>query len=333
MRERIETILTVIVVTLLVWLYAEGRVATSYTDQRVLLNFETRSGAPIDYRGPERVSVSFKASPSIKREFDQLAAAGVTVVVDDLVPGIPDQRTLVLSDILNETDLGRRGVAVLSTSPATAEVQIIRLRTVTVPVQYRTQGFDLVPPPVIDPREVSLTLPESVDVPESDLFALLSLDASDLGGLVEGVERSQSVRLQPSPAAVSKWTALSPSDARITYTVKQTRDVLELTTVPVRVNLPVGLAEEYAISVPESERFIPTLAMSGPVDAIQRVRSGEQAVWVELRPSREQLEAAAEAIPPEVELMPILVAPAGLTAEVGLTTVTVEVQRRAATAR
>lgn len=330
MRERIETIVTVIVVTLLVWLYAEGRVVTQYEDQQITINFESVSGdSPIFYDGTGRITVSFRASPSIKREFDRLKEQPITLTIDDTQPDLRDERTIVLTEALANTELAEHGIIIEETKPRSAEIKVIRQRSVVLPLRLITDGFQLTSPAVIEPAEVELTLPEDLELP-ADTVATLRLDMEDIAGFEAGDELTQNVPIIIPEEARSAWTTITPNSARVTYTIRQTRDTVELNTVPVRVNLLVSLAGDFALSTPETERFIPRLLLVGPADALQQIRDNPNSVWVELRPTRDQLEAAADADPPTLEVTPFLVAPPGVSSQDGqLRTTTVTVTRKA----
>ncbi|QDU72101.1 YbbR-like domain-containing protein [Mucisphaera calidilacus] len=328
MRERLESILTIAVVSLLVWLYAESRVVTQYNNLPITIAFESRSGAPINYEGTGRIQVSFKASPSIKREFDRIAEQPVTITVDDTLPDLPDLRTLVLAETLDNTDFAELGLVIEDTSPPTARIEIIRRRKLILPVRLETDGFQLTEPPVIEPAEAEITLPESIQLPDNT-SALVRLSLDDIAGFDTGTQRAQNAPIIIPADAESPWTTIQPANARITYTVRQTRDTVELPTVPVRINILVSLADDFTLTIPEAERFIPSILLIGPADALQQVRDQPNSVWVELRPTRDQLEAAADAQPPTLELTPVLVAPPGVTTEDGsLPATTLDIARR-----
>ncbi|MBX3381269.1 MAG: hypothetical protein KF805_14335 [Phycisphaeraceae bacterium] len=299
MLDNIKTILLVSVITVLVWVFAE---AETLQRREVRFTLQFVSDAPTEraiqsedsFRGT--VTVSFSGSAAAFTPAEELARSGpLTFAIGSPgIPASPGEYVISLRDAMRaDPTLRKLGLTIDRVEPPTVRVHVeaMEMRTARVVVDVGDSELDGVPE--VRPATVKLYLPSDVagaagSTPE--VFA--TLRPEDLARLLAGRRETVSqVRLELPIALKNKRAArIEPPTASVTLAVRKRQATAELTGVPVQVRIAPGELSRWDISIPEQDRFIPKVTVSGPADYVDQVKRGEIKVVATINLSFEDLE-------------------------------------------
>jgi hypothetical protein len=336
-REKLETYVVVTVVAVLVWLYAEGENVKLYNNEPVAVQFVAPEGQQlaVEPAEPIRVLASFRGSSGQFQQFYEIVRSGpleVPVNTDPARLGTP--QFPIVTQLLDQTALGRLGISGLTTDPQTVEVLVRELQTVRLPVEVDVRGVELVRPATVEPSEVRLTLPADQAQAAVGRRATVRLTPSELDPFPPGEPHSVQGTIELPLGLDSPWTRIEPRTVLVQFEKNprvQTRTVT-LDSVNVYINVPGGAFEFFSVRLP-AERRVPTVRVSGPADLIERIQpSGpaangpaERLVWAEVRPTTQRLREIAAADGPVLEPLHF-VYPEGLTVDSAVTQVPLAVE-------
>lgn len=308
-RQKIETFIVVTVITALVWLYAEGRNVTIYTNEPVPVRFVSGDGEglTISPEGPQRVLISFEGSTAMKQALDALTKQGP---IDLPVVEQPDAPTavqnLIMKDVLNESVLRELGIQVTATDPAVIPVTVRRLVSVDMPIEAQVTAAGLAGRPTVEPARMAVRVPASLASVAEELALIAPVTDADLTGIPANTPRTITVRLELPEPLQGQPVELPQRNAAVTLTISKQTDSITLTSVPIHINAPPLLLEQYRIELPEDTVVLRDVKLTGPADAITEIRENNFRVWAEFRPSADDLnpgvtQASLELhLPPEV---------------------------------
>ncbi len=332
LREKIETYFIVTVIAVLIWLYAEGANVKQVTRQPIQVRFVAPPGQQDEYAvfpaDPIRANVSFQGSSSQIQRFQKLATEPFDVVVD---PGDADntERVVLLENELEQAGFGDLGVSLGEVDPTTHTVTLKRLVTVPMEVRVETGSgrFSDNPPPTPTPDTVYATVPADVADDIRGIKAVARLDRVVPETLTPDIEQVQRDVPLEFPAAVRLDDPRVNVDRRqvqVNYAARKLDDSLTLPRVPLFVNVPVSVQQQYVIRPVPEQNFLTDVELRGPADVIARIRDNDAAY-----PVRAEIR---ETDPTQVEFMrsvePIIIAPPGVTAAEATKLIEVKVERR-----
>jgi hypothetical protein len=298
MFDRIKTILLVSIITLLVWVFAEAE-SLQRRDVRVELLFV--SDAPSErfveiadegYRGV--VSVSLSGSATVISESEELTRGGALriVVGTPAVPASPGENLIAVREALRTLpQFGAAGLTIDRVEPATLRVRVTPLDVRDARIKVDVGEAELDGVPEARPVNAKVYLPKD-QAPSGPIEVSATLRPEDLNRLVSGRrETVPQVRLE-LPAALRRLPGarIEPANASVTLAVRSRQATTELSGVPVQVRLAAGELSRWEISIPEQDRFLPKVKVSGPADMIEQVRRGEIKVVAAVSLSFEELE-------------------------------------------
>ncbi len=331
LRKTITTkeVLAVIVVTMLIWLYAEAEsVATTNADTFVRLAVPEGADRLVNNTDPSwsgaitiRLQGARGAIDSVKsslaRGIDLASGAGG-------VPGQPGRHTIDLRSVIQATVMDEhKGVVVASVDPPTMSIEIEAIETLSdIPVvAVFPDGLRFASDPVIEPATVSIVGSSSamraLTAAGEALNARVVPAPDMLVNLVEGVSRTFTipVTLADNLKTDSK---LSITPAKVTVTVRVQSQFGETTipSAPIWVWGPQTELDRWVISI--EPQFLSDVKITGPADLIQSVESGDLRVIGAVELTSSILEAGGGAI--EVNFPDL---PDSLSVEMESTSVTV----------
>lgn len=299
MIERIKTITLVSVITILVWVFAEAE-SLQRRDVRFTLQFVSEAAseraiqADDSFRGS--ITVGFSGSASAFVPAEELSRVGpLTLAIGSPgIPSTPGEYVVSLRDALRaDPALRKLGLTVERVEPATVRVHVeaMEVRTARVVVSVGDSVLDGVPE--VRPATVKVYLPADVaGAAGSTLEVYATLRPDDLSRLLAGRrETVPQVRLELPAALKNKRAArIEPPTAQVTLAVRQRQSSIELTGVPIQVRMAPGELSRWDVTIPEQDRFIPKVTVSGPSELIDQVKRGEIKVAGTVNLSFEDLE-------------------------------------------
>ncbi len=303
--ERLETALVVTVISVLVWLYAEGENVQTYTNQRVQVEFIPPPGQDlaIEPARPIEVLLNLKASAGEMSRFDSiLRARDGTIPIE--IGEEQNGSVVVIREAFATTPLGAMGLNITSTSPEYVTVGVEPMVTRQLRVVPSSAPVQFAKPPTIEPAVVDVTLRESLAQAAEGLTVTARLpDQPDAYASFEvnTPESLEAPLVLPEPL-VDRRTRMEPRTAEVTFTIRKLTDSYRPDFITIRVVLDPLMMRDYDIE--PTDLVLREITLTGPSDAIERIRRGEERVEALLRPTNEQLERGVEALQPSISAPP-----------------------------
>ncbi|MFO0859453.1 MAG: hypothetical protein U0570_02770 [Phycisphaerales bacterium] len=299
MLERIKTVTLVSIITLLVWIFAEAE-SLQRRDIRFTLQFASDSPseraieAEDGFRGT--VTVSFSGSASAFAPAEEMTRTGplVLAIGSPGIPLQPGEYVVSLRDALrSDVQLRKLGLTVDRVEPPTVKVRVDAMEVRTARVVVDVGEAELEGVPEVRPTTVKLYLPsDAASAVGATPEVYATLRAEDLARLVAGRRETVSqVRLELPMALKNKRSArIEPPTASVTLAVRKRQASVELTGVPIQVRMAPGELARWDVSIPEQDRFVPKVTVSGPADLVDQVKRGEIKVAATVNLTFEDLE-------------------------------------------
>jgi hypothetical protein len=282
--QKLKSFGLIALITVLIWLLAESEsLRSDKVSVRLTFRADPESGRMIrvdpgqDFNG----SVSVRLEGSTAKVEAVAAALRREQVLEPGSPGIPSepaQHTAVqLQTVLAGLPAFRdAGVVVTEVDPPTVSVSVDRLATRDCPVRVELPPGQAVDgAPEITPPTVQLRYSTSL-APPPDLTLVAHVDAAALAGLPEGqrtsipgvtVEIPESLR-KPEGAA-----RVVPAQVSVSLTLRSRTGLVTLAAVPVYIRLAPAELGAWDIQMAPESRALTDVAVSGPADLIDQLRS------------------------------------------------------------
>ncbi len=318
--DKVETWIVVTLITILVWLYAEGAIVERHPNERVTVRFTAAGGVPMDIDPDlQQVLVTFRSSGPVYQRFQALTTNQTIDVEVEAGVGesIGRAETVDLRSRLETELFTPLGVAIDEITPALVEVTARRLVQRTVPVVVNDEGLDLRSPASVDPSTVVVTLPEDLALELDELNAASPTAVAarvDLAGVVRsnpppaGVADVVSVAVEPPVIDGRAITSLRTREADVSYTLANREGTLRLTSMPLRRLTPFQFPFE--IVVANNAKVLNDVVLTGPIETLNQIESGAIAVWAELHFfDATQLTAGEDTVAVDYHLPPGVSAP------------------------
>jgi len=289
--ESAETYLIVTVITVMVWLYAEGENVRSYSGVTAQVKFVAPPGADLAITPgqPRSVELSFRSSTGAYANLTRLIDAG-PIELPVRANGDDPEQSIVLPQLLADTQLGSMGLSDLTTQPEVMTVRVEPMVSVNLPVSVRAGDVRLAKPPQVEPLEVAVRMPRSLaDGPRLPRLEV-RLDNTDLTALEVNVPHNLELPLQLPPQLEGQQVSLAQNTARVEFTIRKQTDSYTIPLVPILVLAPPSQMAAYELSIDENLRVLRDVEVTGPSDAIERIRSGEASVVAQFRLTASDLE-------------------------------------------
>lgn len=299
MIERIKTISLVSIITLLVWVFAEAE-SLQRRDVRFTLQFVSDAASERAIQSDESfrgaITVGFSGSAGAFVPAEELSRAGPLslAIGSPGIPATPGEYVVSLRDALRaDPALRKLGLTVERVEPATVRVHVEAMEVRTARVVVDVGDSELEGVPEVRPATVKVFLPaDAAGAAGSTIEVFAPLRPEDLARLLAGRrETVPQVRLELPAALKNKRSArIEPPTASVTLAVRKRQSSIELTGVPIQVRMAPGELTRWDVTIPEQDRFIPKVTVSGPADLIDQVKRGEIKVAGTVNLSFEDLE-------------------------------------------
>ncbi|TVQ64305.1 MAG: hypothetical protein EA379_01890 [Phycisphaerales bacterium] len=301
MNARARTWLIVVIVTALVWLYAEAESLTR-SEQEMRIAFASPTPDLVarvvgdEWRGSVRVriegsSAALGQAPRALRF--ELGEPGVSAAEGE-------HEIDLRSALRASREIQRAGINVLDVEPAT-----VRLRVETVlaleGVEVRPEliGVELTGGLTIDPPRVAVRAPrafvDALRASPTGAHVMARIPRAALTNIVEGQENRVRARLLFPEGLQDPSAEITPGEVELIFTVRSRTDSLSAPSAPVQVLLPPREAGRWRIDINPEDAFIRDVQVTGPGDVIERIRSRELRIIAVLWLSSDELERRLDA--------------------------------------
>lgn len=300
--DRLKTWSLVTIVAVLIWTYAEGR-----SLQMKPVSFLLGVGAPegagrivqvLDEGWSGRAEVTLKGAAAAVDTLSELLRGPVRLTAGAGLPLEPGTHVVSLKDaLLAEYPAFREhGVSITTADPANIRVRIDALVVLKdVPVRVVIPDAQLVGMSEPDPPVVTLSYPaaysESVG---SSPYVTAHLSADDLLAGPDGRRFTlPNIALQPPEALLeADHVTIDPPIVSVALTLQSRTSSTLIRSVPVQLQLPPIEQPNWLISVPEEDRYLRDVTVTGPSELIGRIESDDLRVFAVVRLTLEDLESA-----------------------------------------
>ena len=284
--ETLETILVVTVITVLIWLYAEGETINPES-KKIKVRFVpptaglvvTLPGQPSTEFGVAATTVTATIQAS-RGDWPKIHewVRKETIDIEVKVPVTDTEDQLInLREALNQSALADVNAFVKETDPATVTVRVRQLQEVPMGISIDRGELELSDfEPTFTPDTVTVTMPaEAAQLVRSQNLKLVArLDLLDPDSLAEDTQNIESVELN-LPAELQPYapiTKLAQNKTDVTFVVRKYTETYELPAVQVRLSISDDITGLYRIRFePESQRFL-RVTVRGPADTIRRIK-------------------------------------------------------------
>lgn len=283
MGERLRTLGVVSVITLLIWVFAEGeslrslsvsvraRVESGSADLVVSLSDDEAWDGTIEVRidGPtarlNAVRAELRRTEIVELTIREVGTDGGVIRLGEALRSHP---------IFRES-----GVSIVSTDPATISIDVDRLVRREARVVVDSGGVPVrgLAQPV--PASVTLLVPERVNAGLGDQFVLTVRLHDDM---VQGLAAGQAQTIFNIPVELPEGMEelaevlgeLPLVNVRLTLVAR--REAQTMATVPVVVSMPSVISDQYVVRLADEDQFLNSLELRGPVGIFERVGPGKQ---------------------------------------------------------
>lgn len=298
--SQLGTFVTVTVIAVLVWLYAEDANIESYAAQPVVVQFVMPPGldGELSPSEPITVLVDFDGSNGQFQQFEQ-ASSKVIEVQLPIDPSLDlESIDIDLRDQIEQApELKELGINVTGVTPERTTVTYEKILDVTldVKIKQRTGSVKLSSWKFTDSEtqsKVTLQIPASQATQLGSIHASAWIDEDDVATLEKGSQKQITVDIE-LPGELDKLPR-SISTVDLLVTVANDRDTVQIDRRPILLSYPPSINERYIVEIEESDRFITAFELEGPRDQIALIKAdpASKDVWASVRISNEEADAA-----------------------------------------
>lgn len=286
LAQRIKTLALTTIVAGLVWLFAEGEsLATRTLEVSVEFPVDPASDLVIRPDDPNFTGMARVRLEATTRTLDAAAASvGGRVRLSPGTPGVPTDPKDKVVDLREAIgaikELRGLGSSIADVTPRGVVVSVVRMVKRELPVVVEVPaGADQVAldgDPVASPATVVVRLSEALAARLPERAAMTaSVAEADLRRLRADGPQTLTVTLRPPPELASSGEPVlaSPEQVVVTLRLRSKVETITLATVPVWFSLPpTEDAGKWTVTV--LDKFLTDVQLSGPSDAIARLRAG-----------------------------------------------------------
>ncbi len=284
--HHIRTFVLVSVIAGLVWIYAENENIKTYPKETVRVRFVPPEGQNLSIEPKEmRVLLTLRGNNAQIQAFRGLVKQGPIElpVQPGSDPGDP-QQSISLAQRWAESPLADLNMNLIEIDPPTQILDVRRLEEVRIPVEVIRGDLPTPPdtPPVANPTEVRVILPEELVAAARTLRAQVRLDEASVDRDRMGVEQRTVANVELPASLRSRWTELKDTTARVSFTLEdrseQATQIHEIASRGVRVAYAPESGERYRLELAEGDRIVRNIRLSGSPEAIAYLKNHESEV-------------------------------------------------------
>jgi len=327
MWQAIRTIFVVTIVTCLVWLYAESENVRSQAFEADI-QFVAPANQPLAIRPaqPRRVRIIARGPAASFAQVERLTRNGPIPIVVRENPSAPDSgESIVLKDRLaTSSPLSPISLTITEVQPAIIHVNIESLKSVAMPV--KVDAGSLQGSAVAEPNAVEVSVPARLAAAMAGESLTATLDERWLSELETNVPHTVDADLTPPESLRNAGVPINLPRVKVTVKVLRQSETIVVPLIPVLLQVSSRELARFNVVVNESNAFLHDIKLTGPSDAIERIRRQEVHVKAFLAFTAEDLERDAAA--PNSTATPVLSLPPGVTPTEALPVVSFKVGKR-----
>jgi hypothetical protein len=307
MWRAVRNSLLVVLVTVTIWFFAEAESLRSTVVRSVEVSFQPEAGSKyvVDLsqdtpgvRGDSvRVDMIIEGPAAALEPMERLLRR--PIIVSPGMDGLsiePGRHTVDLATILSAHPMLRgKGVSFRSISPETVDASVDELVTRAVKVNVDVPGAELESTPEVKTTTVNLTLPRNLAAGITDETAVVArVEPSALTRLTPGKKETVTgVRLVAPPRLASaQQLKIDPPTVDVSLTLRSKTQTVTVASVPVHVRIAPGELNRWEIEIPEQDRFLTDVRVTGPGDLIKQIQDKSIPLVATVTLSFEELERA-----------------------------------------
>ena len=298
--KKLQTLAVVTLVTVVFWVYAEGREVITSAPFEIPIRIETPGRQELiveQERELDSVRITLKGTLSqmspVQRRLREQGGIRIRLGADgeDVKLGVQELNLIEL--ISRSTAMADRAINVVSVRPAKLSINVDELVPRRVKVEYTPTEVELAQPATIDPPELELRLPKQFLDRLSASPDAMFVEAEPLVSLKElprGVEQTVQARVVLPPIMVDEGhVSVEQQTVQMTFVVKKIQESLTQASVPVWVVGPPSEFSRFRVTLDEESRVLKDVKISGPSDLIQQVRNRDIPVIATFRLTADEL--------------------------------------------
>lgn len=287
---QIQEYITVTLVALLVWLYAEGENIKTY-EMDIPIQFVAATGQNLLIK-PSRLEdypkVTLQCSSSQYVQLEKLLEGTPIPIPLNEDPNAPDgNQQLLLKQLLTSLPIfSKLSVNITEVKPAQITVNVKKMVTVDLKIAEVVEGDSMLQDVVIEPATATLHLPKDMlsNLTDSDTI-LARLNKQVLDRLTLNQSHTiEAVQLIAPAAARTEDVRIEPPSAKVTFTLTRQAKTATISSVAVRLVLPAASVSHYDVSlVNDEDKLIRSVKLTGPNDLIDQIEKREIKIWADLK--------------------------------------------------
>jgi hypothetical protein len=206
-------------------------------------------------------------------------------------PHVVDLQTVLRNH--PDLKLGSSGVSIKSISPETVSATIDEVVSRQVKIDVDVPGAELDGPLELKTTTATVMLPQSQANKVTDNTAVIArIDPASLARLNPGrKETITGVRLVAPPELASiPRLKIDPATVDVALTLRTKSASIKVPSVPVHVRIAPGELSKWDIEIPEQDRFLTDVIVSGPSDLVKQVQDKTVPLIATVSLSFEELE-------------------------------------------
>ena len=295
MLDKLKTFLAVTAITVLVWLWSEGKIVEEFELVNEKVEFVGPTGEKYRFEPSNlAVNVVYRASHGAVGDLNDALAKARPLQIPIVLASHEDSddvRVTFRDQLENLKIFKDNGVNILRTEPVSENVRVVKLQTVSVPVAVTwDSNVEMAEQPIAEPGEVQVTLPAS------EVFYLeanqvrAELPARVLDGAKENEPQKASAVVK-LPGALAESATVEPVNVNVNFTVRKQAEEWTMTrALPIEVSAVPTLWDRYELEFKQNQKFLHDLKLEGPADVIQKIKDHELQVIATIRLKAEDLE-------------------------------------------
>jgi len=289
MNERVKTILIVSIVSVIIWIYAEGE-SLSIDSKSITLTLPAEpanltTGTPVLWfegdgeQDPRTVQAQIvvEGSAAALDSLDDALQTPIDLTRSADFPAMQrgePQDVQLLQVLRSHAAFRDRAVTITSVEPPTASIRIDTLQSRQLDVEVRLpEGFQLTGPVRITPERVTLYAPQSeFEATQRTLSAVLPRE--QVAALAPGIEHVIDGITLPPPAVLqdARFVRIDPPAVSARFTLQTTQDEHTIPSVYFWTLIPESETGKWNIDI-DGPGFLRDVKVIGPGDQIARLKA------------------------------------------------------------
>lgn len=298
MWERVRNLVMILLVTGLVWIYAEAE-SLSRLQQEVRITFVSAT----EELSPRVVTEEWRGV--VRARFEGSAASLQRVpgrielrLGSSGVPGVEGDAVIDIAQAMrSDPELQRAGVNVISVEPPTVRLRVDAImRLDAVPVRAILEGIETEQTPRVEPAVVSIVGPRDALRQLASMEGGPVVSARIVPEQVDASRRGVSQRVR-GPVGLPRDLAsnggslrVSPPEVTVEFMLRRDTSTITVASAPVQVLLPPPEAGRWEVRIAPEDLFLRDIEVSGPTEFINQVRANEVRLVAVLALSSDDLE-------------------------------------------